>query len=124
LRRTHLHARWDLFGKKFEQKFGHRTALQGWARNRTRAALIAGSGPPAKSIQPGVQFAQKAGVTGSRTPPSRSGPTFVASPVLSSISTARPDRVAGPSAGSNRFFGMRVRNRLIGSSMSIPRTEL
>ena len=43
---------------------------------------------------------QNAGSSGFRTPPSRSAPTSVASPVASSISTARPEIVAGPDAGS------------------------
>src|SRR6202167_3143510 len=59
---------------------------------------------------------QNPGSAGSNLPPTRTGATFTASPVASSVSTATPESVAGPSAGSKRAAGMPEVKRRIGSS--------
>src|SRR5690606_32947974 len=66
---------------------------------------------------------QKAGTVSSSLGPRRNGAIRSASPVRSEISTPTPHSVAGPTAASNRPFGTLVRNRLSGSSLSIPSDE-
>ena len=54
----------------------------------------------------------------------RTAPTRTASPVAGSVSTATPQRVAGPDAGSNRADGIFRKNRVSGSSLPMPMTEI
>lgn len=63
------------------------------------------------------------GAAGCSLPPSRTMATRLASPVASSVSTKRPDRVAAPRAGVRRPLDMPVTRRRKGSSFSIPITE-
>lgn len=63
------------------------------------------------------------GAAGCNLPPSRTMATRLASPVASSVSTKRPDRVAAPRAGVRRPLDMPVTRRRKGSSFSIPITE-
>ena len=65
---------------------------------------------------------QKSGSAALSRPPMRTGAMALASP-LGPISTATPQSVAGPSAGSKRPEGMRRVKRRSGSSFSMPITE-
>src|SRR6185437_12959389 len=67
-----------------------------------------------EKIQP-----QNAGRVSWRTPPSLTGATLRASPLLSSVSTARPHSVAGPLDASNFAPGSLRRKRFSGSSLFI-----
>jgi hypothetical protein len=78
---------------------------------------------PTGEVRTHDQLRQNSGSAGSSRPPIRTGPIFVASPVVSSVSTATPESVATPPAGSKRPEGIPDVKRRIGSSFCMPMTE-
>src|SRR5579863_4190191 len=77
--------------------------------------------PDVQAEAPPIVY-QKSGAAGARMPPIRTAAIFFARPP-SSVSTATPQSVAGPSAGSKRAAGMRWVKRRRGSSLSMPITD-
>lgn len=95
-----------------------RSAANGSAASSARKYLHRNS--------PGIPVAdiEFQGTDACNAPPSRTIFTLTDLPVLSSVSTYRPDSVTAPSAGLNRPPDIPVMKRRIGSALSIPMIEL